>query len=223
MAENILDSREDQMETVRKWVPVVAGGSLIAYGIGARSRMGAALALVGGGMIWAGVRRDGSATSAVEEDSGFYVTKAITIDSSPEELYRFWRKFSNLSRIMKHLESVHSIDDRRSHWVAKGPAGRNVEWDAEIIADDPPSRIAWQSLEGSDIDCSGSVEFVRADRGTEVRVSMQYEPPAGLMGKTVAKLFGEDPSWTVAEDLRRLKQLLETGEISSTEGQPAGR
>ena len=126
---------------------------------------------------------------------------------------------------MNHLESVRVIDTRRSHWVAKAPAGTTVEWDAEIIADKPNEMIAWRSLEGAEVDNSGSVHFERASgsRGTVVRVEMHYRPPAGVLGAKIAKLFGEEPEEQVAADLLRFKQVMETGEIARTEGQPAGR
>lgn len=169
--------------------------------------------------------------------SSMRVAQSIAINRSPEELYRFWRNFQNLPRFMKHLESV-QVDNtstgatqgqatggERSHWVARGPAGTTVEWDAEIIEDQPNELVAWRSLEGADVDNTGSVRFERApgNRGTVVRVRMQYAPPAGVIGATITKLFGEDPSWQVKDDLRRFKQVMETGEIITTEGQPAGR
>jgi uncharacterized membrane protein len=153
------------------------------------------------------------------------VAQSVTINRSPEELYRFWRDFQNLPRFMKHLESVRATGDRRSHWAAKAPAGRTVEWDAEITEDRPNELIAWRSLEGSDVDSVGSVRFERAPggRGAIVRVEMRYSPPAGRVGATVAKLLGEGPEWKIKDDLRRFKQIMEAGEIITTEGQPAGR
>jgi len=153
------------------------------------------------------------------------VAQAITVNRSPEELYRFWRDFQNLPRFMKHLESVRAIADRRSHWVAKGPVGTTVEWDAEITDDRPNELIGWRSLEGADVDSVGSVRFERAPggRGSIVRVEMRYSPPAGVVGATVAKLLGKDLEWRIKDDLRRFKQVLEAGEVITTEGQPAGR
>lgn len=177
-------------------------------------------------------RRDNATTPG----ASMRVTQSITINRSPEELYRFWRDFQNLPRFMKHLESVHMVSpqpgattdearEERSHWVAKGPAGTKVEWDAAILEDHPNELISWRSLEGADVENTGSVRFERAPggRGTVVRVKLQYAPPAGVIGATVAKLLGEDPEWQVKDDLRRFKQVIETGEISTTEGQPAGR
>ena len=153
------------------------------------------------------------------------VRKSITISRSPNELYTFWRNFEQLPTFMNHLLSVRQLEANRSHWIAKGPAGVNVEWDAQIVADQPDSLIAWRSLDGSDVDNSGEVRFEPAtgDRGTVVRVDLQYNPPAGKVGAAFAKILGEAPEKQIAVDLLRFKQLMETGEIARTEGQPAGR
>jgi uncharacterized membrane protein len=153
------------------------------------------------------------------------VAQSVTINRSPEELYRFWRDFRNLPRFMKHIESIRETAHNRSHWVAKAPAKMTVEWDAEITEDRPNELIAWRSLEGSDVDSVGSVRFKRAPggRGTIVMVEMRYKPPAGVFGATVAKLFSEDPAWQIKDELRRFKQIMEAGEIITTEGQPSGR
>ncbi|HKP87665.1 MAG TPA: SRPBCC family protein [Blastocatellia bacterium] len=139
----------------------------------------------------------------------------ITINRPPEEVYRFWRNFENLPRFMSHLESVQVMGDKRSHWVAKAPAGMSVEWDAEIIDDRPNQLIAWRSLEGADVDNYGTVSFDRAPggRGTEIRVEVEYNPPGGALGAGIAKLFGEAPEQQIKGDLRRLKQVLEIGEV----------
>ncbi|MGI9075193.1 MAG: SRPBCC family protein [Bryobacteraceae bacterium] len=120
---------------------------------------------------------------------------------------------------MKHLESVQVTGENRSHWKATGPGGKTVEWDAEIVDDQPNARIVWRSLEGSDIDNSGSVQFERAPggRGTLVRVELQYSPPGGVISATLAKLFGEEPGQQVDDDLRAFKQVLETGEVAKSD------
>jgi uncharacterized membrane protein len=158
-------------------------------------------------------------------DGVIHVAESVTINRSPEVLYRFWRDLQNLPRFMKHLESVRENEDWRSHWVARGPAGMTVEWEAEIIEDRMNELIVWRSLEGADVDSVGSVRFESAPggRGSIVRVHMLYSPPAGAAGAAVAKLFGKDPEWQIKEDLRRFKQIMEAGEIITTEGQPAGR
>jgi uncharacterized membrane protein len=153
------------------------------------------------------------------------VDAAVTINRPPEELYRFWRNLENLPRFMRHIQSVRVIDEKHSHWVAKGPAGKTVEWDAEIINDIENRLIGWRSIPGSDVDSGGSVRFEPAlgNRGTEVRISLQYNPPGGSVGAAIAKLLGQDPKKHILEDLRRFKHLMETGEIPTTEGQPACR
>lgn len=153
------------------------------------------------------------------------ITQTITIDRTPAELYAFWRQFENLPRVMRYLESVRSIGDNRSHWVARGPGGTEIEWDAEISDDRPNELIGWRSLPGSDVENSGRVRFQPAPggRGTIVRVEMQYVPPGGGVGAMIAKLFGRAPEQEIQIDLYRLKQIMETGQVTTTDGQPAGR
>jgi len=154
-----------------------------------------------------------------QESKGIHVKSSITIDRSAEELYRFWSNFSNLPNFMKHLESVQVMGDGLSHWKAKAPAGTSVEWDAEIIDDQPNKLIAWRSLKGAQVDNSGSVRFDRAtgNRGTVVRVELEYNPPAGAIGALIAKLFGEEPQQQVNDDLRAFKQVMELGEVVVSE------
>jgi uncharacterized membrane protein len=151
---------------------------------------------------------------------GVQVERVITVSRAVEEVYQFWKNFENFPRFMRHLESVQVIGDRRSHWCATGPARMRVEWDAETIREDENEWIAWRSLEGSDVQNSGSVRFASAPgaRGTEVRVQLQYSPPGGALGRSFAWLFGEEPDQQVHDDLRRFKQLMETGEIPLSEG-----
>jgi uncharacterized membrane protein len=148
-------------------------------------------------------------------NQGIHAKASCIVNRSPEEVYSFWRSFENLPRFMKHLESVHDQGDGRSHWVAKGPAGTTVEWDATIIADVPNEVITWRSLEDADVDNAGAVRFEEApgERGTIVKVNIQYNPPAGVIGATIAKLFGEEPEQQLNDDLRRFKQVMEVGEV----------
>jgi uncharacterized membrane protein len=170
-------------------------------------------------------RGQGAETTSVPYEAGVRVDKAVTVAAPRPEVFGFFRNFSNLPRFMKHVEAVHETEAGRSHWVVRAPAGRTVEWDAVIHNEVPNERIAWRSLPGAQVDHAGSVLFTDAPagRGTEVRVEMQYNPPAGVLGAAVAALWGEEPGRQVEEDLHRLKQVLETGEVPTTEGQPSGR
>jgi uncharacterized membrane protein len=163
--------------------------------------------------------------SAVSAPGIVTVVKSITVNRPADECYRFWHDFENFPRFMKHVASVKRISDTRWHWKAKGPAGTSFEWNADVIEDQPGQLLAWRSLEGSDVQNAGQVRFEPAPggRGTIVRVELQYSPPGGKAGALLAKLFGEEPSQQIEEDLRRFKQLIETGEIPTTVGQPSGR
>jgi len=146
---------------------------------------------------------------------GIHAEGTCIVNRTPEEVYSFWRNFENLPRFMRHLDSVIELGDGRSHWKAKGPAGMEVEWDATIIADVPNEVITWRTLENSDVDHAGAVRFERAagGRGTIVKVNIEYNPIGGVIGATVAKLFGEEPEQQLDDDLRRFKQVLEVGEV----------
>lgn len=190
-----------------------------------RGRATAAMTAVAGVTVLDIVGSEQLSQSVGKKTSGIHLRESVTIDRPVEDIYRFWRDIENLPRIMNHIESVREIGPGRTHWVAKALAGMLVEWDSEIVEDRPNELIAWRSLEGSDVDHSGSVRFVRAPggRGTVVTVETDYRPPGGTIGAKIAKLFGETPEKQIAVDLRRLKQLMETGEIATTKGQPAGR
>jgi uncharacterized membrane protein len=146
---------------------------------------------------------------------GIHVRESIRLEEPVSQVYRFWRQLENLPRFMANLEQIVELGNRRSHWVAKGPGHIKVEWDAEIINEIENRVIGWRSLPGGDIATAGSVTFrpARAGRSTEVSVHLQYAPPAGRAGALVAMLAGREPNQTIREDLRRLKQLLEAGEI----------
>lgn len=225
---------------IERYASAIGGGALALYGLSRGSLAGVTLALVGGALVYRGVTGhcnvyeamdvntasdDKGSAASVAGNRGIKVEKTVTINRSPEELFKFWRNFENLPRFMDHLESVRTTGDKRSHWVAKAPAGTTVEWDAEVINEKPNELIAWRSLEGADVDNAGSVRFERATggRGTTVRVTLEYDPPGGVIGAAIAKLFGEAPDQQIQEDLRRLKQVMETGVQATTEGQSSGR
>ena len=160
------------------------------------------------------------ATPRRERRTGVKVERVVTINRDISEVYRFWRDFENLPRFMRHLESVQTTGGNRSRWRARGPAGMTVEWEAELLQDRPDEWIAWRSTDDAQVQNSGSVRFARApgSRGTELRVQLQYAPPAGGVGRTIARMFGEEPDQQIKEDLRRFKQLMETGEIPVSDG-----
>ena len=225
-------------------VSVASGAILAMLGLGRRDLTGLAIAAVGGGLIYRGATghcpvygtfgldsaseqpHERTRRRRLQANHGTYVSQSFLINRSPEELYSYWRNFENLPRIMTHLKSVHVIDDRRSHWVARAPklAGGQVEWDAEITADEPNSRIEWRSTGDADVPNTGAVHFKQApgDRGTAVRVVIDYRPPGGELGRMAAMLFGEHPDRQIREDLRNFKRTMEIGEIVTISGQPRG-
>jgi uncharacterized membrane protein len=222
-----------------RWASALGGAALTAWGVKQlkedHSPAGAMLAAAGSALIYRGATghcpvysaagvntADDDTRRALSAARGVPVEQVVTINRSPEELYAFWRRFDQLPRFMRHLVSVQQLDDRRSHWVARAPAGRTVEWDAEIINEVPRELIAWRTLEGADVVSAGSVHFAPAPggRGTEVRVRLQYAPPAGKVGASIAWLLGHEPSQTIQEDLRNFKQLMEAGEIPTSGAQP---
>ncbi len=227
--DNLKQETPSNKSDAGNWASLIGGGALVLYGLSQRSLRGALMALAGGGLVYRGVTAQKEAT---DMNQSIKVEKTVTINSSPEELYRFWHDFENLPRFMKHLKFVKVYDEMRdasgrltrSHWIANAPLGNSVEWDAEIINDQENRLIAWASVEGADIDNSGFVRFqpAPAGRGTEVKVVIEYNPPGGAVGAAVAKLFGEEPEQQIGDDLRRFKQIMEAGEIATTEGQPVG-
>ena len=149
---------------------------------------------------------------------------STTVNRSPQEVYAFWRDLENLPRFMLHLRSVADLGEGRSLWKANAPMRKTVTWEAEMTGDEPGRRISWQSLPGADVDNSGTVHFTPAPdgKGTEVSVTLHYDVPGGAIGRAVAKLLGEEPEQQVRDDLRRFKQVMETGDIVRTETLPDG-
>jgi uncharacterized membrane protein len=162
--------------------------------------------------------------SMAEASEEVPVTVSLVVNSSPEKIYEFWRKLTNLPRFMKHLESVQETGERTSHWIAKGPGGMRLQWDSEIVEDQPGQFISWRTREGSEVNHCGSIRFERASsgQGTIIRVEMYYGWPGGQLGAKAARMFSAAPEAVAMEDLRRFKQLIETGEIATTRGQPSG-
>jgi uncharacterized membrane protein len=222
---------------------VALGAALVTYGLRRRDPAGVVAAILGGVFVARGASghcpvyhamgvstgaseavlgpsRDDvtSRAATVNARKAVKVERAVTIEADRQSLYAFWRDFSNLPRFMEHLVSVRVDSPTRSHWVAKAPAGRTVEWDAEIINEIDGALIAWKSAPHAEVPNAGSVHFSDAPsgRGTIVKVVMDVEPPAGVLGAVVARLFGEDPDRQVREDLRNFKQLMETGDVTTS-------
>lgn len=157
-------------------------------------------------------------------DGAIRTRRSVVINRPRAELYRYWREVENLPHFMHHLEAVQALDERRSHWVTKAPAGKRVEWDAEVVAERENEMIAWRSLPGADVYNAGTVEFEErpAGRGTIVRVELEYRPPGGVAGAAFAMLFNQAPEQQIYDDLHRFKQLMEIGEIVRSDAAPEG-
>jgi uncharacterized membrane protein len=154
-----------------------------------------------------------------DPDEESLIERTVTIDRPRHELYAFWRDFRNLPLFMENIESVVIMDDNRSHWRVKAPAGTDVEWNSVITEDVPGELIAWRSGEDASVKNTGRIEFRDSTngRGTLVSAVIAYDPPAGKLGKLFATLFQREPKVQARQDLRRFKQLMETGEISTSE------
>ena len=215
---------------IERWISIGAGAALALYGL-TRRRGGWVLAGLG---VWLvqrgtsghchtysllGISTAGSAgdtRQALGGRAGVNVEETVVINRPVHELYRFWRNLENLPRFMTHLESVERITDTLSRWRAAGPAGSHVEWNAEIINEVPDQVIGWRSIEHSDVVSAGSVNFAETNRGTRVRVRLQYSPPGGKIGAAIARLLGRDAATEIRQDLRRFKQLVESGGITTS-------
>lgn len=216
------------MTQEERFLSAVAGGVLASAGLRRGGFGGLLITALGGDLIRRaltghsyfyesmGIRTapvgQGASTS-VPYELGVRVDSSITINRPRAEVFRFWRDLRNLARVMDHVESVRQ-EGNRSHWVVKAPAGRTVEWDAVIHNEIPNERIAWRSLEGADVQNAGAVLFTDAPggQGTVVKVELQYNPPGGAVGALLAQLWKQEPGMQIEEDLRRLKQIIESGE-----------
>src|SRR5688572_28919015 len=221
-------SRGRNISDIERWVSMGAGTMMTAYGLSKRRASGFVLAGLGALLVRRGMTAHcdvyqalGLSTAANDTRralggaAGVIVEESVTINRPISELYRFWRNLENLPRFMSHLESVERITDTLSRWRARGPAGTTVDWNAEIINEVTDQVIGWRSIEGSDVVSAGSVHFDEAGRGrgTRLRVRMQYSPPGGKVGDALARLLGRDAATEIREDLRRFKQMVETGEV----------
>jgi uncharacterized membrane protein len=219
-------------------VSFLGGGALALLGLSRGSLGGLALAAVGGSLAYRGATGHCSVYQTLDINTaprlgpagsiaaghGVKVEESIIINRDPAVLYSFWRNLENVGRFMRHLESVQMRDDRRSHWVARGPLGMKFEWEAQIINERENELIAWRSVDDSQVDTAGSVHFrvLPRGRGTEMRVVLKYDAHSAQLAAPLARLLGDAPRQHIHEDLRRFKQVMESGEVATTEGQPRG-
>jgi uncharacterized membrane protein len=226
MNANALDEQPISLGDAENWLALGAGALLLVVGASRRSAIGTCLAMSSAPLLYRGFTghwpeilnghlHPESTKTALGGDRGVHLRESVRLEVPVADVYRFWRRLDNLPRFMTHLNRVTERADGTSHWVADGPAGLTVEWDAEVINEIENKLLAWRSLPGSDVVTAGSVNFaaVRGGRSTQVSVNLQYAPPAGKTGAFMAWLFGREPSQTVREDLRHFKQFLEAGEI----------
>lgn len=229
-----LDPKQEQM------FALLGGTTFMTFALLRRGGLGIPAFLAGLILLYRGLRNNPVMTQAlshqtpqprtsrktsVPHETGIHVARAITINRSAEELYQFWRNPSNLSRALKYVESVQMLGDNNARWTIKLPGGATAEYNAELFTDTPNEVISWRSLPSAELKNAWSVRFVPAPggRGTEVHFTIEFVPPGGALGRAVANLFGEVPAQYFQQSLRELKQLMETGEKATTEGQTSGR
>jgi len=212
---------------IERALSVAVGTALVAYGVrrpDPRRASGVTVA-AGAGLVGRGLsgycpvsaafgRQRSDTRAALGGRRGIRVRERIRINRSPHDVYAFWRNLSNLPRFMDHLVEVRVVDATRSRWTAKAPAGTTVSWDAVVINEVDGELIGWRSVDASDVATAGSVRFLPAPGGgTDLVVTLQYQPPAGRLGAWVASLFGREPSQQISADLEKLKGLLESGYV----------
>ena len=236
MPTEFLETSQPSTAELERWITIGSGALLLLYGVTKRTPAATCLAMASAPLLYrgltgqwpaflSGLKPNGDTKAALGGDRGIHVREAVRLEVPISDVYQYWRRLENLPRFMTYLDRVEQTGNGQSHWIAAGPAGARVEWDAEIINEVPNQTIGWRSLPGSDVVTAGSVNFdaVRNGRGTQVTVHLQYAPPAGSAGAFVAWLFGRAPSQTIREDLRRFKQLLEAGEIARASGSETPR
>ena len=229
------DSLEDEESTtfltrVGQAAMIVSGAALVALAARERSWRTLGIAAAGAPLIYRGATGHWPVPEAISQRASDAVAPvpietAVTIGRPAGELYSFWRQLENLPRFMKNIDSVTQIDERRSHWVGKSPLGLRLEWDAEILEEREGQLLSWCSLPGSEVQNAGTVFFDPATggRGTVVRASLDYQVPGHLLGQAVGKMLSGATQQQVKEDLKRFKELMETGEIATTNGQSHGK
>jgi uncharacterized membrane protein len=219
------------VDSTERTISLIAGGLLVAYMVRNRTPISFAVGALGAELVYRGVTGHSpiygflEKNTATGEDLPIELRKSVIVNRDQSEVYSFWRNLENLPQFMEHVRSVSTEENGRSHWIVHLTPGLTLEWDAEITEDRSNEMIAWRSLPGSSVQTSGSVHFAPAtgNRGTQVTVMMAYQPPAGMVGEIFARMQKSITAQQIHEDMRRFKQILEAGEIPTTEGQSAGR
>jgi uncharacterized membrane protein len=217
-------ARGKNVDDVERVVSVIAGTALALFGLRRFSLTRLSLAALGADLVYRGLtghctlyQRLGVTTAdqgeGVRGNLGTKIERSVVVYAPRDRLYRYWRNFANFPRFMDYLEEVQVLDDRRSRWIARAPGGVRIEWEAEVINDIPNELIAWRSTGGT-VDHAGSVHFELGPggRGALVRVAMQYDPPGGSAGHTLASLVGGDAGTRIQQALEKFKQIMESGE-----------
>ena len=197
----------------------LGGGALALWGLSRRTVPGAVMAAVGGGVALGSVTARRAAPAPIE------TRRTVTIGAEPADVYAFWRRLDGVSRAVEPLAEVTVLDDRRSRWKVRGPLGASISWEAEIVDDRPEKRLAWRAQGDAGITHDGAIILARAPggRGTEITVTLRYSAPAARTGTAVTTLFGRAPEQMLRDGLRRVKSLIEAGEVPTVDGQPSGR
>lgn len=228
--DDIHQGKQENVGQLERYGSMVAGAAMLVSGLAKGKLGGLTLAAVGGSFLYRGWTGHCSVyqqlgidtcdshskpSTAIPAKRGVKVEKSLIVNQPVEMLYAFWRDLSNLPTVMTHLQSVEQIDDTHSRWVSEAPFGQTVQWEAEIINERENEMIAWRSVGDSQVDTAGSVHFkaLGHDRGTAVTVQLKYDPPGGKLGVGLAYLFGDHAEQQIDEDLRRFKQMMETGEL----------
>jgi len=213
-----MDAARDQQDRAEAagqqtdWLPVAIGGALAWLGLRRKSLGGLLLGAAGGALAWGGLKGAVRLRGAAPEgEASVRIEESVTIDRPVDAVYRDWHDIESLPRILTNLVSVRDDGDGRSHWVAAGPLGKTVAWDAEVINDDVGRVLSWRSVGDTPAPNVGAVHFHATPdgSGTELRVRIEYTPPGGQAGAMAAKVLGSDPGAQVADDLRRFKAFVE--------------
>jgi uncharacterized membrane protein len=215
-------SKQNVGDTER-WISALGGGALALWGLRRRSPAGIAAAAAGAALTWRGLsgwcglygRLGIDRAGTTVGNLGVKIEREVVVAAPPERLYHFWRNVGNLPRIMSHLESVETLDERRSRWRAKAPGGIPIEWEAEVINDQPPHLIAWRTRSTSPVAHAGSVHFTPTDGMTRVTVSLQYDPPGGALAHAATALMDADAGARIEHDLQEFKRAFESGRLAA--------